>query len=179
MKFVFCFIRVSVLLLSFSIICLGVLCIYTSSSVCRCGNNKLVVYFLLAVGLLLLVAGVFWSTVHEAMKYRGLSSIFMRNPSLRDLHVSTIDRYVPDFYPPSYEDSTDPAKQTFPLPAVSTPKEQEVINIPPPLYSECSAVSSSENIEGEQPPPYELAAGQDSSPERDPNPGAPTQEHVC
>ncbi|EOB07112.1 Transmembrane protein C9orf71-like protein, partial [Anas platyrhynchos] len=143
---------VSVLLLSFSIICLGVLCIYTSSSVCRCGNNKLVVYFLLAVGLLLLVAGVFWSTVHEAMKYRGLSSIFMRNPSLRDLHVSTIDR--PDFYPPSYEDSTDPAKQTFPLPAVSTPKEQEVINIPPPLYSECSAVSSSENIEGEQPPPY-------------------------
>lgn len=98
MKFVFCFIRVSVLLLSFSIICLGVLCIYTSSSVCRCGNNKLVVYFLLAVGLLLLVAGVFWSTVHEAMKYRGLSSIFMRNPSLRDLRVSTIDRYVLQYW---------------------------------------------------------------------------------
>uniref|UniRef100_A0A8B9I664 Transmembrane protein 252 n=1 Tax=Anser brachyrhynchus TaxID=132585 RepID=A0A8B9I664_9AVES len=176
-KFVFCFIRVSVLLLSFSIICLGVLCIYTSSSVCRCGNNKLVVYFLLAVGLLLLVAGIFWSTVHEAMKYRGFSSIFMRNLSLRELRVSTIDR--PDFYPPSYEDSTDPAKQTFPLPAVSTPKEQEVIDIPPPLYSERSTESAGENNEGEQPPPYALAAGQDSSTGGEPNTGAPTQEDVC
>ncbi|NXI67172.1 TM252 protein, partial [Anseranas semipalmata] len=172
----------SVLLLSFSIICLGILCIYSSSSACRCGNSKMVVYCLLAVGLLLLVTGIFWSTVHEAMKFRGLSSIFMRNPRLRELRVSTIDR--PDFYPPSYEDSTDPGKQTFPLPVVSARKEQEVINIPPPLYSESGAESVSENNEEEQPPPYELpaggpwqqqAAGQDSSPGGEPNTCAPTQ----
>ncbi|NXK53571.1 TM252 protein, partial [Chauna torquata] len=156
-KGVFSFIRLSVLLLSFSIICLGVLCIYTGSSACRCRNSKLAVYCLLAVGLLLLVTGIFWSTVHEAMKYRGLTSILTRNPSFRELRVSTIDR--PDFYPPSYEDSTDPEKQTFPLPVASPLKEQEVINIPPPLYSESSVESVSETNEQEQPPPYELPAG--------------------
>lgn len=93
-KGVFTFIRLFVLLLSFSIICLGILCISTRSSTCRCGNNELVFYCLLALGFFLLVTGIFWSTFHEVLKYRGLSSIFIQNPSHRELRISTIDRYV-------------------------------------------------------------------------------------
>ncbi|KFW09830.1 Transmembrane protein 252, partial [Fulmarus glacialis] len=141
-----------VLLLGFSIICLGVLCVSTSSSTCRCGNNELVVYFLVALGFFLFVTGIFWSTFHEVLKCRGLSSIFIRNPSCRELRISTIDR--PDFYPPSYEDSTDPEKQTFPLPVVSILKQPEVLNIPPPPYGESSSEFISETNEQEQPPPY-------------------------
>ncbi|XP_010020324.1 PREDICTED: transmembrane protein 252 [Nestor notabilis] len=157
-KGVFTFIRLLVLLLSFSTMCLGVLCISTSSSTCRCGKNELVFYCLLALGFFLLVAGIFWSTFHEVLKYRGLSSIFILNPSLRELRVSTIDR--PDFYPPSYEYSTDPEKQTSPLPVASALKQQKFLNIPPPLYSESSAEFISETNEQEQPPPYELFAQQ-------------------
>ncbi|NXX10353.1 TM252 protein, partial [Podargus strigoides] len=157
-KGVFTFIRLFVLLLSFSTICLGVLCVSTSSFTCRCGNKELVVYCLLALGFFLLLTAIFWSTFHEVLKYRGLSSIFFQNPSCRELHVSTIDR--PDFYPPSYEDSTDPEKQTSPLPVASTLKQHEVINIPPPPYSENSADFISETNEQEQPPPYELSVRQ-------------------
>ncbi|KFV68314.1 Transmembrane protein 252, partial [Dryobates pubescens] len=142
----------SVLLLGFSTVCLGVLCTSTNSSTCRCGNNELVFYCILALGFFLLVTGIFWSTFHEVLKYRAHSSIFTQNPRHGELHVSTIDR--PDFYPPSYEDSTDPEKQTFPLPVASTLKEQEVIHIPPPPYSKSSAEFISETYEQEQPPPY-------------------------
>ncbi|KFV58633.1 Transmembrane protein 252, partial [Gavia stellata] len=141
-----------VLLLGFSVICLGILCISPSSSTCKCENNELVVYCMLALGFFLLVTGIFWSTFHEVLKYRGLNSIFIRNPSCRELRISTIDR--PDFYPPSYEDSTDPEKQTSPLPVASTLKQQQVINIPPPPYSESSAEFISGTNEQEQPPPY-------------------------
>ncbi|NXE21536.1 TM252 protein, partial [Ardeotis kori] len=154
-KAVFTFIRLFVLLLSFSIICLGVHCVSTSSSTCRCRNNELVFYCLLALGFFLLVTGIFWSTFHEVLKYRGLSSIFIISPSRRELHIATIDR--PDFYPPSYEDSTDPEKQTSSQPVASTIKQQEVINIPPPPYSESSTEFISETNEQEQPPPYELS----------------------
>ncbi|NXW62929.1 TM252 protein, partial [Eurystomus gularis] len=143
-----------VLLLGFSTICLGVLCVSTSSSTCRCGRNELVFYCLLALGFFLLMTGIFWSTFHEVLKYKASSSIFVQNPSCREPHVSTIDR--PDFYPPSYEDSTDPEKQTSALPAAFTLKEQEVINIPPPPYSESSAEFISETNEQKQPPSYEL-----------------------
>ncbi|NWX46269.1 TM252 protein, partial [Steatornis caripensis] len=154
----FTFIRLFVLLLSFSTICLGVLYVSTSSSTCRCGNNELVFYCMLALGLFLLVTGIFWSTFHEVLKYGSLSNIFIQNPSCRELRGSTIDR--PDFYPPSYEDSTDAEKQTSPLPVVSTLKQQEVINIPPPPYSESPAEFISETNELEQPPPYELPVQQ-------------------
>ncbi|NWW91687.1 TM252 protein, partial [Rhynochetos jubatus] len=147
-------IHLFVLLLGFSTVSLGALCISTSSYTHTCGNNKLVFYCLLAVGFFILVTGIFWSIFHEVLKYRGLSSIFMQNPSHRELHVSTIDR--PDFYPPSYEDSTDPEKQTHPLPVSSPLKPQEATNIPPPPYSESSAEFISETNEQEQPPPYEL-----------------------
>ncbi|NWS05639.1 TM252 protein, partial [Motacilla alba] len=141
------------LLLSFSTICLGVLCMSTNSSMCKCGKNKLVFYCLLALGLCLLVTGIFWSTFHEVLKYRALG-IFIRNPSHREPHVCTIDR--PDFYPPSYEDSIDPEKLVSPLSVASTLKQQEFINIPPPPYSESSAEFVSETNEQEQPPPYTL-----------------------
>lgn len=92
-KGLFTFIRLFMLLLSFSTICLGVLCMSMNFSMCRCGNNKLVFYCLLALGLCLLVIGIFWSTFHEVLKYRALG-IFLRNPSHREPHVCTIDRYV-------------------------------------------------------------------------------------
>nr|XP_021149752.1 transmembrane protein 252 isoform X2 [Columba livia] len=63
----------------------------------------------------------------------------------------------PDFYPPSYEDSTDPEKQSSVLPVDSTIKQEEIINMPPPPYSESSAELISETDEQEQPPPYELS----------------------
>lgn len=93
-KGVFTFIRLFMLLLGFSTICLGALCISTTTSTCRCGNNKLVFYCLLALGFFLLVTGIFWSTSHEVLKQRGRSSIFVQNLSRRELRVSTIDRYV-------------------------------------------------------------------------------------
>uniref|UniRef100_A0A8D0KWF9 Transmembrane protein 252 n=1 Tax=Strix occidentalis caurina TaxID=311401 RepID=A0A8D0KWF9_STROC len=142
LKGAFTFIHLFVLLLGFSTICLGVLCISTSSPTCRCGNNKLVFYCLLALGFFLLVTGIFWSTFHEVLKYRGLSSILIQNPSCRELRVSTVDRYVPDFYPPSYEDSTDPEKQNSPLPVAYTLNYQEVINIPLPPYTELNSPPS-------------------------------------
>ncbi|NXI52262.1 TM252 protein, partial [Chloroceryle aenea] len=147
-----------VLLLGFSIICLGFFCISTRSFTCRCGNNEIVFYCLLALGFFLLVTGIFWSTFHEVLKYSGCSSIMIQNPSCRGVHVSIMDR--PNLYPPSYEDSTDPEKQTSPLPVVFTLKGQEVINIPPPLYSESSTEFISETNEEEQPPPYELPVQQ-------------------
>ncbi|NXS48402.1 TM252 protein, partial [Balaeniceps rex] len=183
-KTVFTFIRLFVLLFSFSIICLGVLCISTSSSTCRCGNNELVFYCLLALGFVLLVTGIFWSTFHEVLKYRGLSSTFIRNPSHRELHIGTVDR--PDFYPPCYEDSTDPEKQTSPLPVASTLKQQGVIDIPPPPYSKSSTEFISETNEQEQPPPYELSvqqlqqqqtADQDSNARGEANSHPSTQEN--
>ncbi|XP_065717610.1 transmembrane protein 252 [Patagioenas fasciata] len=153
-KAVFTFIRLFVLLLSFSIICLGALCVSSSSS-CRCGKNELMFYCLLALGLFLLVAGIFWSTFHEVSKCGGLSSIVIQNPSHRALRISTVDR--PDFYPPSYEDSTDPEKQSS-VPLVDfTIKQEEIINIPPPPYSKSSAELISGTDEQEQPPPYELS----------------------
>ncbi|OPJ90439.1 transmembrane protein 252 [Patagioenas fasciata monilis] len=107
------------------------------------------------LGLFLLVAGIFWSTFHEVSKCGGLSSIVIQNPSHRALRISTVDR--PDFYPPSYEDSTDPEKQSS-VPLVDfTIKQEEIINIPPPPYSKSSTELVSGTDEQEQPPPYELS----------------------
>nr|XP_025956312.1 transmembrane protein 252 [Dromaius novaehollandiae] len=185
-KGVLSFIRLFVLLLSFCAICLGAFCLSTSTLLCKCGNKQLAVYCLLPLGFLLLVTGICWNAFHEAIKYKGLSNIFNRNPSLRELHVSTIDR--PDFYPPSYEDSTDPEKQTFPLPFASMLKDEEVSRLPPPLYTESSTEFISETGGQEEPPPYELSVQeprqqqtdeQDSAAERVSSTHAPTQENSC
>ncbi|XP_069735995.1 transmembrane protein 252 [Phaenicophaeus curvirostris] len=184
LKIAFTFIHLVVLLLGFSIISLGVLCISTTYSTFGFGNNKLVFYCLLPLGFFLLVTGIFWGTFHEVLKYKSPSRLFIQNVSHRELRINTIDR--PDFYPLSYEDSTDPEKQTFPLSVASTPKQQEVIKIPPPLNSESSTEFISETNEWEQPPPYELSvwqpqqqqtAVQDSSPRQESNSHLSTQQN--
>uniref|UniRef100_A0A8C0V2L8 Transmembrane protein 252 n=2 Tax=Cyanistes caeruleus TaxID=156563 RepID=A0A8C0V2L8_CYACU len=174
-KGLFTFFRLFMLLLSFSTICLGVLCMSTNSSMCRCGNNKLVFHCLLALGLSLLVTGIFWSTFHEVLKYRALG-IFIQNLSHREPHVCTIDR--PDFYPPSYEDRIDAEKLVFPLPVASTLKQQEFINIPLPPYSESSAEFVSETNEQEQPPPYTLSVEQQQTADQDPNLRGGLNSHI-
>ncbi|NXO76533.1 TM252 protein, partial [Sitta europaea] len=150
------------LLLSFSTICLGVLGMSMNSSMCTRGNKKLVFYCLIALGLCLLITGIFWSTFHEVLKYRALG-IFIQNPSHREPHKSHFTMmcfffvyFTPDFYPPSYEDSIDPEKLVSPLSVASTLKQQEFINIPLPPYNESSAEFVSETNEQEQPPPYTL-----------------------
>ncbi|XP_058680267.1 transmembrane protein 252 [Ammospiza caudacuta] len=174
-KGLFTFIHLFMLLLSFSTICLGVLCMSMNSSMCRCGNNKLVLYCLLALGLCLLVTGIFWSTFHEVLKYRALG-IFIQSPSHREPHVCTIDR--PDFYPPSYEDSIDPEKMVSLLSVASTIQQQEFINIPPPPYSESTVEFVSETNEQEQPPPYALSLEQQQTAGQDPNPGRGLNFHI-
>ncbi|NWW48017.1 TM252 protein, partial [Pedionomus torquatus] len=168
-----------VLLLGFSIICVGVLCISTSSPTCRCGNNEPVFYCLSALGLFLFVTGICWNTCHEVLKYRDPVRTFIQDPSCRELHVNTIDR--PDFYPPSYVlSSTDPEKETFPLTVASTLKHQEAINIPPPPYSESCTEFLSETNEQEPPPPYELSVRQlqqQQTADQDSDPGTESESH--
>nr|XP_030113354.1 transmembrane protein 252 [Taeniopygia guttata] len=173
-KGLFTFIRLFMLLLSFSTICLGVLCMSINSSVCRCGN-KLVFHCLLALGLCLLFTGIFWSTFHEVLKYRALG-IFIRNPSHREPHVCTIDR--PDFYPPFYENSIDPEKLVSTLSVASTLKQQEFDSIPPPPYNESSAEFVSETNEQEEPPPYTLSLEQQQTAGHDPNPRSGLNSHI-
>uniref|UniRef100_A0A8C3XNW8 Transmembrane protein 252 n=1 Tax=Chelydra serpentina TaxID=8475 RepID=A0A8C3XNW8_CHESE len=147
-KFFFLF-RIFVLLTGFSVICMGAFCISTGSFLCRCGNNLPVAYSLLPLGFLLLVIGIFWSMYHEVRKNKNLLYIFQRNPSRREM---------PDFYPPCYEDSTDPGKQTFPIPLALSAREEEIYNIPPPLYTENSMEFIDEtSLQEEQPPSYEMS----------------------
>ncbi|KAM9367319.1 LOW QUALITY PROTEIN: transmembrane protein 252 [Phaethornis superciliosus] len=156
-KGIFTFLCLFVLFLSFSSVCLGALCVSTRSSLCRCGNIELIFYCLLALGCFPLVTGIFWSTFHEILKYRGLSNTFSRPCSCREHYVSTIDSY--DFYLPFCEDNTDPEKQSSLLPDAPILKQQEVTNIPPPLYS-ASAEFISETNRQEQPLPYESSMQQ-------------------
>ncbi|XP_006022692.1 transmembrane protein 252 [Alligator sinensis] len=159
-KSIFSIFRILVLLIGFSIICLGAICISTTSSLCKCGNNMLVAYTLLPLGFFLLVTGIFWSTYHETSKHKNFFyNIIQRTPSHREIHIHTIDR--PDFYPPSYENSIDPEKQIVSLPASSSVTEEEIYNIPPPLYTESSTEFIDEsNYEEEQPPSYEVSVQQ-------------------
>ncbi|XP_071586878.1 transmembrane protein 252 [Heliangelus exortis] len=116
-----------VLCLSFSTVCLGALCVSISSSICRCGNIELIFYCLLALGIFLLVTGIFWSTFHEILKCRGSAT-----PSF---DLTAVESTMPDFYPPFHEDKTDPEQQSSLLPDAPILKQQEVTNIPSPLYS--------------------------------------------
>uniref|UniRef100_A0A8D2KUQ2 Transmembrane protein 252 n=1 Tax=Varanus komodoensis TaxID=61221 RepID=A0A8D2KUQ2_VARKO len=158
----FSFLRLFVLMIGFAVICLGAFCISTNASACKC-NSLPIAYFLLPLGFLLLISGIFWSIYHEASRYKGLFfSIIHGNPRLQQ-NICTIDRYVPDFYPPSYEDSTDPVKQTFPLPVFPLERE-DTYNIPPPLYTESSLEFIEEINPQEQPPPsYEVSVQQQTT----------------
>ncbi|XP_054843456.1 transmembrane protein 252 [Eublepharis macularius] len=165
-KNLFSFLRLCVLLLGFAIICSGAVCISAGSSACKC-NKVPIAYFLLPLGFLLLISGIFWSTYHEASKHKSLfHRIIQQNPRFRDSHITTIDR--PDFYPPTYEDSTDPEKQTFPLPVCLLEEERESYNIPPPLYTESSLDFIEEaSSQEQQPPSYEVSVQQQPAAECD------------
>ncbi|XP_053148956.1 transmembrane protein 252 [Hemicordylus capensis] len=161
-KKLFSFLRFLVLLLGFAIICLGAFCISTDASACKC-NSLPVAYFLLPLGFFLLLVGIFWSTYHEASKHKSLfRSILQENPRSRNSDIYTIDR--PDFYPPSYEDSTDPEKQTFPLPVCHLQQEKDMYNMPPPLYTESSLEFIEEaSPQGQHPPSYEVSVQQQAA----------------
>ncbi|KAJ7335519.1 hypothetical protein JRQ81_013460 [Phrynocephalus forsythii] len=161
----FAFLRILVLVLGFVIICLGAFCISTNATVCKC-NNLPIAYLLLPFGFFLLLLGIFWSTYHEASKHKNLFHSIMRGSSrYQDTHINTVDR--PNFYPPSYEDSTDPEKQTFPLPVCPLERQKETYNIPPPLYTESSLEFIGEaSAQEEQPPSYEISL-QQQAPARD------------
>ncbi|XP_074850915.1 transmembrane protein 252 [Carettochelys insculpta] len=143
-----------VLLTGFSVICLGAFCISTGSPLCQYGNNLPIAYSLLPLGFLLLVTGIFWSMHHEISK--NMVYVFQRNPTPRETRINTIDR--PDFYPPSYEDSTDLGKQTLPISLSLSAMEKEINNMPPPLYTESSREFIDEpGLQEEQPPSYEVS----------------------
>uniref|UniRef100_A0A8C5RG11 Transmembrane protein 252 n=1 Tax=Laticauda laticaudata TaxID=8630 RepID=A0A8C5RG11_LATLA len=143
----FSFVRLLVLLLGFVTICLGAFCISTSASACKC-NSLPLAYFLLPLGFFFLIAGIFWSTYHEASKHNSLFlvlAVFCR----------------PDFYPPSYEDSTALGKQMFSLPACSLEPKNYAYNIPPPLYTEsCFEFIEETSAQEQQPPSYEVSVQQ-------------------
>ncbi|XP_034267123.1 transmembrane protein 252, partial [Pantherophis guttatus] len=111
-------------------------------------------------GFFFLIAGIFWSTYHEASKHNSLfHSIIHGNPRLQESHITTIDR--PDFYPPSYEASTALGKQTFSLPACSLEPKSYAYNIPPPLYTESRFEFIEETgVQEQQPPSYEASVQQ-------------------
>ncbi|XP_070598733.1 transmembrane protein 252 [Erythrolamprus reginae] len=158
-KNLFSFVRLFVLLLGLVTVCLGAFCISTSVSACTC-NSLPLAYFLLPLGFFLLIAGISWSTYHEASKHNSLfHSIIQGIPRLQESHITTIDR--PDFYPPSYEDSTALGKQTFSPPACSLEPKSYAYNIPPPLYTESRFEFIEEtDAEGQQPPSYEASVQQ-------------------
>ncbi|XP_013913263.1 PREDICTED: transmembrane protein 252 isoform X2 [Thamnophis sirtalis] len=155
----FSFVRLFVLLLGFVTICLGAFCISTSASGCKC-NSLPLAYFLLPLGFFFLIAGISWSTYHEASKHNSLfHSIIHGIPRLQESHITTIDR--PDFYPPSYDDSTALGKQTFSLPDCSLEPKSYAYNIPPPLYTESRFEFIEETGDQEQQPPsYEVSVQQ-------------------
>ncbi|KAJ6669585.1 hypothetical protein lerEdw1_000134 [Lerista edwardsae] len=164
-KSLFSLLRLLVLLLGFATVCLGAFCISTGASACKC-NNFPVAYLLLPTGFIFLLSGIFWCTCHEASKHKSLFHSFLQeSPRLRNSHINTIDR--PDFYPPSYEDSTNPEKWTFPLPVCQREQQKETYNIPPPLYTESSLEFIEEvSPQNQQPPSYEVSVQQ---PAREPN----------
>ncbi|XP_067424755.1 transmembrane protein 252 [Emydura macquarii macquarii] len=169
-KNIFSLFRIFVLLTGFSIICMGAFCISTGSSLCKCRNKLPIAYSLLPLGFLLLVIGIFWSTCHEVSKQKSLFYVFQRNPRHRETHINSVDR--PDFYPPCYEDSTDPGKQISPISLSLSVREAESYNIPPPLYTESSTEFIDEtSLEEEQPPSYEMSVQQQPTAEHDSNTG--------
>uniref|UniRef100_A0A8C8RHJ3 Transmembrane protein 252 n=1 Tax=Pelusios castaneus TaxID=367368 RepID=A0A8C8RHJ3_9SAUR len=151
--------RILLGLTGFSIICIGAFCISTGSCLFKCGNNLPIAYSLLPLGFILLAIGIFWSTCHEVRKHKSLFLVSQRNPRHREMAINTIDR--PDFYPPCYEESTDPRKLTSTISLSLSVREAEIYNIPPPLYTESSMEFIDEtSLDEEQPPSYEMSVQQ-------------------
>lgn len=131
----------------FLMICLGAFFI-SSHSIASDERNLVMAYVLLPLGFVILLSGIFWSTYRQANETKGLFSQMLRQHlAPRDLPLATVDR--PDFYPPAYEESLGPEKQTYPA-------GREALDIPPPVYTETALELADENdSHPEAPPSYQ------------------------
>ncbi|MEE6459261.1 hypothetical protein FKM82_000587 [Ascaphus truei] len=178
---VYTVIRFSLLISGFSLVCLGAFHI-SSSYVCNCGNEMILVYSLLPLGFLLLLAGIFWSTYHEANHKSLFRTMIRRAHNRQDVHINTVDR--PDFYPPSY-DSIIREIHLHPETNFHIREAEESYNIPPPLYTESTVDIVDETYACEGPPPSYEASVQmpsivtESSPEEDQGPVNANELEAC
>ncbi|KAJ1206942.1 hypothetical protein NDU88_002335 [Pleurodeles waltl] len=150
--------RFSLLVIGFSLVCLGAF--YVSSSyACNCGSEMALSYALLPLGFVLLLVGIFWTTYHEANHKSFFHSVVRQFPRPRQVHIETVDR--PDFYPPTYEESQDLESQHRRTGTDHVTLEDQTYNIPPPLYTE-SSLEVVQETDGrvELPPSYEASLQQ-------------------
>ncbi|XP_001507945.1 transmembrane protein 252 [Ornithorhynchus anatinus] len=140
--------RFLTLLTGFLIICLGAFFVSTGSLL-RCRGSLFLPYFLLPLGFLILMSGIFWSTYHQATQSKNMfSDVFRQHLGPRATHIQTVDRS--DFYLPSYEDSIDPEKQVCSA-------QEEHSNIPPPYTESCLELLEETDPYKDNPPPYEAS----------------------
>ncbi|XP_032977906.1 LOW QUALITY PROTEIN: transmembrane protein 252 [Rhinolophus ferrumequinum] len=135
------------LLTGFLIICLGAFYI-SSGSIFNCRGNLILAYLLLPLGFVILLSGIFWTTYRQASESKGMfSHVFRQHLARGTPALATVDR--PDFYPPAYEESLDPEKQTCPA-------EGESMDVPPPLYTEMDLeLEDDRGAHREAPPSYD------------------------
>ncbi|XP_078533531.1 transmembrane protein 252 [Lissotriton helveticus] len=165
--------RFSLLILGFSLVCLGAFYVSSGYS-CNCGSEMALAYALLPLGFVLLLGGIFWTTYHEANQKRFFHSVFRQLPRPRVVRIETVDR--PDFYPPSYQESQDLESQHRDARSDYVTQEDRSYNIPPPLYTE-SSLEVIQETDGsfELPPSYEASLQQQSGV----NPAAGTGRSVA
>ncbi|XP_069481866.1 transmembrane protein 252 [Ambystoma mexicanum] len=154
-KSIFSVLRFSLLIIGFSLVCLGAFYVSTSY-VCNCGSEMVLAYSLLPLGFLFLLVGIFWSTYHEANHKSLFHTVMRQFPRQREMHIETVDR--PDFYPPSYEESQDLELQHYAAHTRHVTQEEGSYNTPPPLYTE-SSLEVIQETSGplELPPSYEAS----------------------
>ncbi|OCU01082.1 transmembrane protein 252 [Xenopus laevis] len=168
-KSIYTVLRFSFLITGFSLVCLGAFYI-SSSYVCNCQSEIILAYCLLPLGFILLLAGIFWSTYHEANHKNLFHSMIRRIHSQQEVHVETIDR--PDFYPPSYESVINEIRLQ-PESSCELRVLEEGLNIPPPLYTE-SAVDIADEVYtcNDSPPSYQASvqlSNTETNSEREPD----------
>ncbi|KAL7884740.1 hypothetical protein AOLI_G00075100 [Acnodon oligacanthus] len=103
-------------------------------------------YILIVLGLILLVVGVLWSVGH------GMKNVLVKWSGRRTqnnaVHVFTVDR--PCTFPPSYEESevrNDVEEGTA----------RRWLGLAPPVYTESSLETCTEDFSHEEPPTYQQA----------------------
>ncbi|XP_043920422.1 transmembrane protein 252 [Protopterus annectens] len=150
-KMLFSFLRYSLPVLGFSVICLGAFLVSLGNS-CQSNIELMLAYILIIVGFLLVLAGIFWSTFY-GIKQKSFTHLMRRQcrqvPRHRTIHINTVDR--PSFYPPTYEESI--TVTTWSMPVSAIPEDEGLCNIPPPLYSETASVILDETCNREELPP--------------------------
>ncbi|XP_007242491.3 transmembrane protein 252 [Astyanax mexicanus] len=115
--------------------------------------REIFTYLLIILGFVLLVGGVLWSLGH------GVKGVLVKWSGGRmrhtDVQVFTVDRMN---FPPSYEESqirTEAAEGTGPVPAVPLWP-----GLAPPIYTQTSFETLTEDYSHEAPPTYEQAIRQ-------------------